>query len=219
MTPPSDDLAAARNGDQLAFGRLIEARWARLVRLARSIVGDLDAEDIAQDGCVSCWRHLSQLAEPDKFDSWLMRIVYRAAVHRARWQRVRAAVLLEPAWTSALGGEPYGEAGDARYSTYNGRQTTDPPGSDLLVWQVLSRLPARQRAVLHLTVVEGMSDSEIAGALGIRAGSVRAHRRRARQQVESWWRKGHERETRDARTGEIRRSVQAMGSAADHQRR
>jgi RNA polymerase sigma-70 factor, ECF subfamily len=206
VTPQNDDLAAARNGDQPAFGRLIEARWARPVRLARSIVGDLDAEDVAQDGCVSCWRHLSQLADSDKFDSWLMRIVYRTAVHRARWQRVRAAVLFEPTSMSALGREPYAEVGNA-------------PGSDLLVWQVLSHLPARQRAVLHLTVVEGMSDSEIGNALGIRAGSVRAHRRRARQQVESWWQKGHERETPDAGTGAIRRSVQAMGSAARHARR
>jgi RNA polymerase sigma-70 factor (ECF subfamily) len=206
VTPQNDDLAAASNGDQAAFGRLIEARWTRLARLARSIVGDLDAEDVTQDACVSCWRHLSQLADPDKFDSWLMRIVYRAAVHRARWQRVRAAVLLEPARMSAPGREPHTTAGSA-------------PDSDLLVWQVLSHLPARQRAVLHLTVVEGMSDSEIADALDIRAGSVRAHRRRARQQVESWWQKGHERETRDAGTGPIRRSVQAMGGAAGHERR
>ncbi len=206
MTPQNDDLTAARNGDQQAFGRLIESRWARLVRLARSIVGDLDAEDVAQDGCISCWRHLSQLAEADKFDNWLMRIVYRAAVHRARWQRVRAAVLLEPGWMSALGRDPSAEAGTA-------------PEWDFLVWQVLSRLPARQRAVLHLTIVEGMSDSEIAAALGIRAGSVRAHRRRARQQVESWWQKGRERETRNAGTAALRRGVQAMGSAAGYERR
>lgn len=205
MTPQNDDLAAARNGDQAAFGRLIEARWTRLARLARSIVGDLDAEDVTQDACVSCWRHLSQLADSDKFDGWLMRILYRAAVHRAKWQRLRAALLLEPAWMSALGREPYTKTGNA-------------PDSDLLVWQVLCRLPARQRAVLHLTVVEGMSDSEIAGALGIRAGSVRAHRRRARQRVESWWQKGHERETSDAGTGAIRRGVQAMGRAAGHER-
>ncbi len=206
MTPQTDDVAAARDGSEPAFCRLIEARWPRLVRLARSIAGDLDAEDVTQDACLSCWRHLSQLADPHKFDSWLTRIVYRTAVHRARWQRVRATVLLEPAWMSALGRDPYTEPGTA-------------PGSDLLVWQVLSRLPARQRAVLHLTVVEGMSDSEIADALGIRAGSVRAHRRRARQQVESWWRKGHEREIRDAGTGTIRRGVQAMGGAAGHERR
>ena len=57
--------------------------------------------------------------------------------------------------------------------------------NSIAVWQVLSRLALRaQRAVLHLTVVEGMSDREIADALGIAAASVRAHRRRARARVE-----------------------------------
>lgn len=87
MTPHNDDLAAARLGDQQAFGRLIEARWGRLVRLARSIVGDVEADDVAQESCVACWSHLSQLTDAAKFDNWLSRIVFRRAVRRARWQR------------------------------------------------------------------------------------------------------------------------------------
>jgi RNA polymerase sigma-70 factor (ECF subfamily) len=173
VTPHSDaDVAAARSGDQRAFGHLIEARWNRLVRLARSIAGDVDAEDVAQEACLACWRKLSQLADPARFDSWLMRSVFRCAVRRARWQRLRAALVRSA---------PLFATSDA------GRRTPDVAASDILVWQVLSRLPPRQRAVVHLTVIEGMTDSEIAHALGIRAGSVRAHRRRARQVIESWW--------------------------------
>jgi DNA-directed RNA polymerase specialized sigma24 family protein len=48
-------------------------------------------------------------------------------------------------------------------------------------WKLLSRLAPRQRAVLHLTVVEGMTDAEIAPLLAITPASVRAHRRRARE--------------------------------------
>jgi RNA polymerase sigma-70 factor (ECF subfamily) len=166
VTPRSgDDLAAARSGDQHAFGRLIEARWPRLVRLARSVVGDLDAEDVAQDACVACWRKLSQLADPTRFDSWLMRIVFTRALRRARWQRLRRIV-------------PVGQG-------FSPASASDGPESELFVWQILRRLPPRQRAVLHLTIVEGMTDSEIAEMLGIHAGSVRAHRRRARKRIEA----------------------------------
>lgn len=164
MTLRSDaDVAAARSGDQQAFGRLIEARWPRLVRLARSIAGDADAEDVAQDACVTCWRKLSQLADPARFDNWLMRIVFTRAVRRARWHRLRSLVMWDP---QVVG-------------------LSSRTESDLFVEQILSRLPPRQRAVLHLTVVEGMTDSEIAATLGIRAGSVRAHRRRARERIEA----------------------------------
>ena len=58
------------------------------------------------------------------------------------------------------------------------------PGAAVDVWRLLERLAPRQRAVLHLTVVEGMTDTEIGEALGIAAGSVRSHRRRARQSIE-----------------------------------
>jgi RNA polymerase sigma-70 factor (ECF subfamily) len=213
VTPHSDaDVAAARSGDQRAFGHLIEARWNRLVRLARSIVGDVDAEDVAQEACLACWRKLSQLADPARFDSWLMRSVFRCAVRRARWQRLRNALM--------------------RTSNFGLRTSDDAlnPSSDVFVWQVLSRLPPRQRAVVHLTVIEGMTDSEIAHALGIRAGSVRAHRRRARETIQLLVRspksevrsqksdalepQRRERETRDERAGELRRSVPQVGRAA-----
>ena len=58
------------------------------------------------------------------------------------------------------------------------------PTTRIAVWQVLSRLPPRQRAVLHLTAVEGMTDAEIGVVLGIAPASVRVHRRRARMKVE-----------------------------------
>ena len=174
MTPQSArDVAAARSGEQQAFGRLIEAIWPRLVRLARSIVGDADAEDVAQDACITCWRKLSQLADPARFDSWLMRIVFTRAVRRARWQRLRLV------WDPALAGLRKNSLAEASGGSSPSTE------SDLFVEQILSHLPPRQRAVLHLTVVEGMTDSEIAEALRIRAGSVRAHRRRARERIEA----------------------------------
>ena len=40
-----------------------------------------------------------------------------------------------------------------------------------------------QRAVLHLTVVEGRTDRERSAQLGIHPASVRAHRRRARTKL------------------------------------
>jgi len=39
--------------------------------------------------------------------------------------------------------------------------------------------------VLHLTVVEGMSDTEVAERLSMAASSVRAHRRRARARLKA----------------------------------
>ena len=157
---PTELVLAAAAGSREAFGALVEANWSRLVRLARSIVGDADAEDVVQDGLVAAWTRLARLSEPSKFGAWLSRIVFRRCLRASR--RQRGLVALEAAPEPAVASDPAVALG---------------------VWQVLSRLAPRQRAVLHLTVVEGMTDAEIAPVLGITAASVRAHRRRARESV------------------------------------
>ena len=53
MTPTTVDhrdalVRAAASGDRDSFGVLVEGCWNALVRFARSIVGDLEAEDAVQ---------------------------------------------------------------------------------------------------------------------------------------------------------------------------
>lgn len=162
MKSESELVRRASQGDQAAFGVLVENHWARLVRLARSVVGESDAEDAVQDGLLRAWRKLPQLAEPMAFGGWLSRVVVRVCLRRARSRRLSLVALdafPEPQTSSNL------EAGiDAA--------------------RLLACLPPKQRAVMHLTVVEGMTDSEIAPLLGIAVSSVRAHRRRARERFE-----------------------------------
>ncbi len=181
----ADDVAAATSGDQRAFGRLIEICWPRLVRLARSIVGDLDAEDVAQDACVACWRKLAQLRDLTRFDGWLMRIVYTRAVRRARWQRLHTLLLWDPA-SAGFASPSAGFRSSSAGQGFGPASQSSGADADVFVAEILARLAPRQRAVLYLAVVEGMSDSEIAATLGIRAGSVRAHRRRARERIGAW---------------------------------
>jgi RNA polymerase sigma-70 factor (ECF subfamily) len=151
---------AARRGEREAYGLLVERHWSGLVRLARSVVGDLEAEDAVQDGLIVAWRQLAQLADSGCFSAWVTRIVFRRCLRRT--SLLRRFVPLDAAPESSYAPDP---------------------AAGIAVWQVLSRLAPRQRAVLHLTVVEGMTDSEIADRLAIAAGSVRAHRRRARERV------------------------------------
>lgn len=151
---------AAQLGDVAAFSALVERYWRRLVALARSVTGDLDAEDVVQDTLVIAWKRLGTLRDPAAFGGFMVRSVSRAAVRRARrraWLQP-FAFLAEPA-------DP----------------NRDDVDGGIHVEQLLGRLAPRQRAVMHLTVVEGMSDSEIGEALGIDAASVRSHRRRARE--------------------------------------
>jgi RNA polymerase sigma-70 factor (ECF subfamily) len=152
----------AQRGEIEAFSALVERYWMRLVGFARSVVGAPDSEDCVQEAMVVIWEKLPTLRDCGAFPAWGMRIVARRCLRRAR-KRPRLVPL-----------DDLPEAAD--------------PGSAgsreaIHVEQVLARLPPRQKAVMHLTVIEGMTDSEIGAALGIHAASVRSHRRRARESL------------------------------------
>jgi RNA polymerase sigma-70 factor (ECF subfamily) len=170
----------AAAGDRSAYGRLVEIHWAVLVRLARSMVGDGDAEDAVQDALVHAWGKLRGLRDPARFPAWISRVVVRVCLRRKR----------RGPWPVAPTEMPGDELAVTRPDGSPAAERDAVAGIDLE--RSLAALAPRQRAVLHLTVVEGMSDSEIADRLGIRAASVRSHRRRARERLAKLW-KEHER--------------------------
>lgn len=160
-TPTTPELVEkARDGAQEAFGQLVESHWVSLVRLARSVVGDADAEDVVQEGLLRCWKKLPELRRPELFSLWARRIVLRSCLKRSRRRR---------RWVDLT------EAPEAA--------TRPDPGAELDVERLLATLAPRQRAVMHMTVIERMSDGEIAEVMGIAPASVRSHRRRAREQL------------------------------------
>jgi len=150
----------AVEGDREAFSDLAVAHWRRLLALARSIVADLEAEDVVQDGLIKAWKKIGSLRKAESFSAWLTRIVANTAVARARRRRV--------------------------FQPINGAEVMAPGRTmddRIDVQRLLVKLAPRQRAVLHLTAIEGLSDREIAEVLGITSSSVRVHRLRGRRRL------------------------------------
>lgn len=160
--------AAARKGDQEAFGQLV-TRYAPVARrVARSVLGnESDADDAAQDGFLSAWSKINQFDPKRPFRPWLMRIVANAATDLYRRRRVRMA------------------------SDLHERVADDTAGPDLMTDQVLLRerlaealagLNERQRMAVTMFDAEGFGHSEIAEVMGVPVGTVRSlvfHARRA----------------------------------------
>jgi RNA polymerase sigma-70 factor (ECF subfamily) len=167
----------ARSGEREAYAALVERHWNRLVRLARSVVGEADSEDAVQEGFLIAWRKLSGLRHAEAFSGWLTRIVFRICL-----QKTRAASTVSVEEVSELS------------------SNDDGVEIDIDVERILQKLAPQQRAVMHLTVVEGMTDSEIGSILNIRPSSVRAHRRRARESLSQRLRSERARWTRTVKT-------------------
>ncbi|MBF0280096.1 MAG: RNA polymerase sigma factor [SAR324 cluster bacterium] len=87
----SDELLAvsAILGDLDAFEELVIRYRSAVVRLAQSIVGIADAEDIAQDALLLAFQALPSIENPERFAAWLMTITRNRALRFIKEQRLR----------------------------------------------------------------------------------------------------------------------------------
>ena len=75
---------AARQGDEAAFARLIEAEAPRIYRAVLAVVrSPEDAQEVIQDATVRAWRQLDGLRDADSWPAWYRRIAVRQAFDRA----------------------------------------------------------------------------------------------------------------------------------------
>ena len=122
-----------------------------LVRLAYLVTGSVDlAEDAVHDAFVACGQRWSTLTSPDAY-------VRRAVVNHARSALRRAGSERDKA-------DRWGHATEV---------TVGQPELDE-TWDVLRRLPERQRVALVLRFYEDLPEAEIAQVLGCPRGTVKS---------------------------------------------
>lgn len=138
------------------YGRVRPA----MVRLAHLLTGSVAmAEDVVHDAFVSCSPHWSRLDIPDAY-------VRRAVINQAHSALRRAGRERDKA---------------TRY----GRATPVAVGLPELdeTWEVLRRLPDRQRMAVVLRFYEDLAEADIADLLGCRPGTVKSLIHRGLAQV------------------------------------
>jgi len=182
--PDSDLLARVRAGEELAFVELVARHRGTMLRLARlHVASTAVAEEVVQDTWVAVLRGLPGFEGRSTFRTWLLQIL----LNRARSTGVRehrsiavgdARPAVDPARFDANGAwstpprhweEEIGERLDARALASQLRSGLDG-------------LPERQREVVMLRDVDGLSSHEVCSALDISEANQRVllHRGRSR---------------------------------------
>ena len=184
-------LARLRDGDEQAFTDLVGRYHSSMLRLAMSFVSSQAvAEEVVQDTWLAVLRGLGRFEERSSLRTWLFSIL----VNRARSTGEREARTVPVAdagpvvdasrfgpngsWT--LPPEDWAEAAENRI---------DAAKLSGLLRGCLNGLPGRQRDVVLLRDVEGMSSAEVCQVLAISEANQRVllHRGRSklRQVLES----------------------------------
>ena len=175
-----------RQGDEAAFVTLVGRYHEPMVRLARSIVSSQAvAEEAVQDTWLGVVRGIERFEGRSSIKTWLFRICVNRA--RTAGTREERSVPMDSEW--AVDPASFDAAGQWADPVERWRRELDDR-LEAAAWapilrSALERLPARQRSVVVLRDVEGLSSLEVCDVLGISAGNQRIllHRGRARMRT------------------------------------
>jgi RNA polymerase sigma-70 factor, ECF subfamily len=159
----------ARQGDHDAFAALARLFVARLDAAARLILRDPElARDAVQEGFIGAWRNLPTLRDPDRFEAWLRRLVFRSCINSVR-RRGRRLIEVE---LSPFDGPAIGDIA----SLVADREMLDA---------ALRRLRPEWRAVVVLHYYLGMPLPDVAATLGIPIGTAKSRHHRSLEAMRS----------------------------------
>jgi RNA polymerase sigma-70 factor (ECF subfamily) len=195
---PVDDqelVDRARGGDEEAFALLVRRYSPMLLRLARMYVPtDALAEDVVQETWVAVVRGLERFEGRSSFKTWLFRIL----VNRAKTRGVREHRSI-PFASVGSRGEEDGDEGptvDPARFTSEGAWTSAPadwrddPETALdsaealrVAREAIAELPERQKIVITLRDLEGLSSDEVRNVLDLTETNQRVLLHRARTKV------------------------------------
>ncbi len=187
MTPDNQDrvdadaalIEALRREDPSAPELLVETFGERVYRLALRITGsNEDAEEAAQDALWTAARKIHTFKGESAFGSWLYRIAANAAYQKLRSRRAKAHEIALDEVLPALD-----ENGHfAPMDDWSARVDERALQGELrhVLEEAVGSLPPEYRTALVLHDIEGLSNPDIAEALGISLPAVKSRVHRSR---------------------------------------
>ena len=190
-------LAAARDGDERAFQRLVQPRHNELHAHCYRMLGSVhDAEDALQEALLRAWRGMRRFEGSSSLRAWLYRIATNTCLdaigkrpkrvlpidygppadpHDSPGVPVAETVWIEPYPDQLVNAADFASPEDG----YEQRESVE-----LAFIAALQHLPDQQRAVLILRAVLGFSAREVADTLDTTVAAVNSLLQRARRTVD-----------------------------------
>ena len=166
----SSDASDRRAADD-ALTDLYAAHWVGLVRLAALLLRDRGrAEEVVQDAFIAAYPRLARLREEGTALAYLRRSVVNGCRSGFRRHGVEERYLTAVRGSADAPGRATGDSAETTALRHR---------DDAALLDAVHRLPQRQREVVVLRYYSDLSEQQIADALGIAAGSVKAHAHRA----------------------------------------
>ena len=166
--------------DQLDFAALYGEYYPKIVGYLRRLVGEAEAEDVAQEVFVKVSRSLDSFRGESLMSTWIYRIATNTAMDHLRRPSAKQ-----------LSQQEIAKIDDNELPDYASVKDDAPLHDVLLIRKdmndcirgLVNDLPENYRAVLSLADLEGFTNAEIGDVLGLSLHTVKIRLHRARLQL------------------------------------
>jgi RNA polymerase sigma-70 factor (ECF subfamily) len=168
-------------GDASAFDPLVKRYQRRAMAVSYRLLNDRDdAMEVTQDAFLKAFDKLESLAKPERFGSWLLRIVSNLSLNKRRRRALRRTASLDVA-----GDEDDTSRGEQQTDIREDRPDEITSGNEArdILGRELAKLPEKQRRALVLFSMEKLPQKEVAKMLGISVEAVKWHVFTARKKL------------------------------------
>jgi RNA polymerase sigma-70 factor (ECF subfamily) len=166
------------DGEERAFGELVDRYDTRLVNFVYRTVGDRErAQDLVQETFVRVYRHLHRFDQTKKFSTWIYTIASNLAKNELRNRSRNPLVLFQTIRKNWEADHRPLEWEDESYKPddlYRKRHLRE------MVEKAVAELPEHHRIVFVLRELEGRTYEEIAEITETNLGTVKSRLNRAR---------------------------------------
>ncbi|HEV2180272.1 MAG TPA: sigma-70 family RNA polymerase sigma factor [Gemmatimonadaceae bacterium] len=160
-------LARVQHGDVAAFDLVVRRYLRRAFAIAYRVLGHReDAEDLVQDAFLTALERIASFDLSRPFGPWFFRIVVNRGLNARKARAIRR--------TEAMPAEALETAEPSPAGLYERTEIRER------FQAALAGLSQRQRLIVELADIDGMSGVEIAAMLGVSQGTVRWHLHMAR---------------------------------------
>ncbi len=154
MQSDAEVVEAVLGGDRVSYAILVQRYERAVLGVALGILRDHHAaQDVAQDAFAVAFQRLGTLRRPGRFAPWILGIARRKAIDLWHERSKRSQETVPPETIAAHRDGPLDERVEKAF-------------------EVIDRLPERQRQVVLYRYCDGLSVREIAKATGSPVGTV-----------------------------------------------
>ena len=154
-----------KKSDESAFSQIVLRYQKRLVQVAAAVLYDEDeAMDMVQETFVKAYFNLKSFREESSLYTWLYRILYNICISSLRRKKIVSFISFD--------------SGDEVLDFPSQRPDPEVESEHReimsAVKKALKKLPVKQRMVFAMKQLDGLKHDEIAKAMGLTEGAVKA---------------------------------------------